>query len=57
MAKKKRKRTPKFSAEEWARRGGKARAKKLTPEQRSEQARRAVQARWERYRKERSDKS
>jgi general stress protein YciG len=33
-------------AAEFARKGGKARAKKLTPEQRSEIARKAVQARW-----------
>ena len=30
-----------------ARKGGKARAKKLTPEERSESARKAVQARWD----------
>jgi hypothetical protein len=32
------------------RKGGKARAKKLTPEEMSEQNRKAVQARWEKYR-------
>lgn len=31
---------------EWGAQGGKARAAKLTPEQRSKSARRAVQARW-----------
>jgi hypothetical protein len=30
--------------------GGKALAKKMTPEQRSESARKAVNARWEKYR-------
>jgi hypothetical protein len=34
------------AAQELGRKGGKARAKALTPEQRSESARRAVQARW-----------
>jgi hypothetical protein len=48
---KKRKRTPKLSAEEWARRGGLARAKKLTPEERRESARRAAQARWQKQKK------
>ena len=33
-------------AVQFARKGGKARAAKLTPEQRSEIARNAVQARW-----------
>jgi hypothetical protein len=33
-------------AAEFARKGGKARAKKLTPERRREIARNAVQARW-----------
>jgi general stress protein YciG len=33
------------------RRGGKATAKKLTPEQRSESARKAAQARWKREKK------
>lgn len=36
---------------ELGRRGGKARAGKLTPAERSESARRAVNARWERYRR------
>jgi len=31
----------------WGRKGGKERAKRLTAEQRREQARRAAQARWE----------
>ena len=35
------------AAVELGRRGGKARAKKLTPEERSEIARRAARARWE----------
>jgi hypothetical protein len=34
------------------RKGGKARAKKLTPEERSASARKAVQARWARKKKE-----
>ena len=34
-------------AVEFARKGGKASAKKLTPEQRREKARKAAQARWE----------
>ena len=33
-------------AVEFARKGGKASAKKLTPQQRKEKARRAAQARW-----------
>jgi hypothetical protein len=33
-------------AVEFARKGGKASAKKLTPEQRQEKARKAAQARW-----------
>jgi hypothetical protein len=33
-------------AEEFARKGGKARAKKLTAEQRKESARKAAKARW-----------
>ena len=33
---------------EFARKGGKASAKKLTPEQRSEKARKAAKARWSR---------
>jgi hypothetical protein len=33
-------------AVEFARKGGKASAKKLTPEQRAEKARKAAQARW-----------
>ena len=33
-------------ASEFARQGGKARAKKLTPEQRKESARKAAKARW-----------
>jgi len=36
----------KFSASEFARRGGKARAEKLTKEQRKEIARKAAKARW-----------
>jgi len=36
----------KFSAAEFARIGGKARAKKLTPDQRKVSARKAAQARW-----------
>ena len=35
-------------AVEFARKGGKASAKKLTPEQRSEKARKAAKARWSR---------
>jgi hypothetical protein len=38
-------------ATQFARKGGKARAKKLTPEQRTESARKAVEARWEKQRK------
>jgi len=38
------------AAAELGRRGGKARAKKLSKEERTEQARKAVQARWEKYR-------
>lgn len=38
-------------ASQFARKGGKARAKKLTPEQRTESARKAVEARWEKQRK------
>jgi hypothetical protein len=38
-------------ATEFARKGGKARARKLTPEQRSEIARKAVQARWAKEKK------
>ena len=34
--------------------GGPARAAKMTPEERRESARKAVEARWERYRKETS---
>ena len=41
-------------AAEFARKGGKARAKKLTPEQRSEAARKAVQARWAKARREKA---
>lgn len=37
-------------ATEFARKGGKARAKKLTPEERSESARKAVEARWAKLR-------
>ena len=33
-------------ASQFARKGGQARARKLTPEQRSESARKAVEARW-----------
>ena len=43
--------TPKNSAAvELGRRGGKARARKLTPEERREAARRAVAARWAKHR-------
>ena len=38
-------------ASEFARKGGYARARKLTPEQRSESARRAVKARWAKTKK------
>ena len=41
----------KFSASEFARIGGKARARKLTPEQRKASARKAAQARWAKQRK------
>jgi hypothetical protein len=40
-------------AAEFARKGGKARAKKLTPEQRKESARKAAQARWANRKKSR----
>jgi len=43
-------------ATEFARKGGKARARKLTPEQRSEIARRAVQARWAKEKKKQKSK-
>ncbi len=43
-------------AAEFARLGGKARAKKLTPEERSEAARKAVQARWAKVKAEQSEK-
>jgi hypothetical protein len=36
-----------------ASKGGKARAANMTPEQRSESARKAVNARWEKWRRER----
>ena len=39
------------AAAQLGRKGGKARAKKLTPAQRSEIARKAVNARWEKWRK------
>jgi hypothetical protein len=39
-------------ATQFARKGGKARAKNLTPEQRSESARKAVEARWAKQRAE-----
>jgi len=42
----------KFSASEFARIGGKARARKLTPEQRRASARKAAQARWAKKRKD-----
>jgi hypothetical protein len=43
--------TPKNSAAvELGRRGGKARARKLTPEERREAARKAVEARWAKQR-------
>jgi hypothetical protein len=43
--------TPKNSAAvELGRRGGKARARKLTPEERREAARKAVEARWAKHR-------
>ena len=38
-------------ASEFARKGGKARAKKLTPEERRESARKAAQVRWAKERK------
>ena len=38
-------------AAEFARKGGRARAKKLTPEQRKESARKAAQARWAKAKK------
>lgn len=38
-------------ASQFARKGGQARAKKLTPEQRSESARKAVEARWAKQKK------
>ncbi|HUD64695.1 MAG TPA: hypothetical protein VMQ17_08960 [Candidatus Sulfotelmatobacter sp.] len=34
--------------------GGKARAKKMTPEQRKESARKAIQARWAKQKKEKT---
>ena len=37
------------------RKGGKLRAKRLTPEQRAESARKAAQARWEREKKEKQN--
>jgi hypothetical protein len=40
---------------EMARLGGKARAKNMTPEQRKESARKAVNARWDKERKELRD--
>jgi hypothetical protein len=44
--------TPKNSAAvELGRRGGEARARKLTPEERREAARKAVEARWAKHRK------
>lgn len=41
---------------ELGRRGGRARAKKLSKEARQEQAKKAINARWEKYRAERSKK-
>jgi hypothetical protein len=38
-------------ASQFARKGGQARARKLTPEERSESARKAVEARWAKTRK------
>lgn len=38
-------------ASQFARKGGQARARKLTPEQRSESARKAVEARWAKQKK------
>lgn len=43
-----------LTIQEFARLGGKARAKKLTPEQRRESARKAIAARWEREKKQKS---
>jgi hypothetical protein len=37
--------------------GGKARAANMTPEERSEAARKAVNARWEKWRRERQQES
>jgi hypothetical protein len=37
--------------------GGKARAANMTPEERSEAARKAVNARWEKWRRERGESS
>lgn len=42
-------------AVQFARKGGKARADKLTPEQRKEIARKAVQARWAKRKKEKEE--
>jgi general stress protein YciG len=44
--------SPKQYAQEFARKGGNARAKALTPEQRKEIARKAAQARWAKKRGE-----
>jgi hypothetical protein len=44
-------------ASEFARKGGKARARKLSSEQRQQSARKAAQARWARVRKVDKDES
>jgi hypothetical protein len=45
----------KLTLSEFARIGGKARARKLTPEQRKASARKAAQARWAKQRKAQND--
>jgi hypothetical protein len=45
----------KLTLSEFARIGGKARARKLTPEQRKASARKAAQARWAKKRKAQND--
>jgi nitroimidazol reductase NimA-like FMN-containing flavoprotein (pyridoxamine 5'-phosphate oxidase superfamily) len=47
----------KFTAKEWASRMGKARAAALTPKQRKEIARKAIETRWEAYYKAHPEKS
>jgi len=44
-------------ASAFARAGGKARARKLTPEQRQEIARKAIQARWAKAKREESSQN